>query len=500
MAKRPWLNCILSLGLALSLSACGQPPAQPGSSVSTPEPGLSQPEQQTAHSWTLAAFTDQSFHPILSSSRTNLTLAPLMYEGLFQLDTSFAPQPVLCSSYETSEDGLVWTFTLHPNITFSDGTPLTAPLVVQALELARTGTSPYSGRFSGIASISAPTGEQLVITLTQPNTALPSLLDIPIPLDGSDRPLGTGPYVLTQGAEDSLSLNARTDWWQGRSPSPNRIQLLGVTQPDTLKRSFERGALSLVNTDPTATDAAGYSGTYQTTDYDTTSLVYLGFNAARSPLYSVPARRAVAAALDRSQLVSAACSGHARAAALPIHPASPLYNDTLARQLPGPEQAQELMEQAGLSGRRLTLLVNRENSSKVTAAQLIARQLEKAGLSVTVSSLPWADYTAALSNGQFDLYLGEVTLTADFDLTPLVGSGGAVNYSRWRSTQADSLLRACRSASVETRPSQVSELCSLLTSEMPLATLYFERGSVLTQWGLFPSLTPTRANVFFGLY
>ena len=41
-------------------------------------------------------------------------------------------------------------------------------------------------------------GDQVTITLTVPNGALPTLLDIPIALDNSSRPLGTGPYVLSE--------------------------------------------------------------------------------------------------------------------------------------------------------------------------------------------------------------------------------------------------------------------------------------------------------------
>ena len=40
----------------------------------------------------------------------------------------------------------------------------------------------------------------MTVTLSTPNGALPVLLDIPIALGDGDRPLGTGPYVLTEEA------------------------------------------------------------------------------------------------------------------------------------------------------------------------------------------------------------------------------------------------------------------------------------------------------------
>ena len=126
------------------------------------------------------------------------------------------------------------------------------------------------------------------------------------------------------------------------------------------------------------------------------------------------------------------------------------------------------MEQTGLSGRRVTLIVNSENSYKLTAAQLVARQLEQAGLSVAVSSLPWTDYLSALANGWFDLYLGEVTLTADFDLTDLLSSGAPLNYSRWHNGEGDRLLQAFLSAPEDERQQTAADLCTHLTAQMPV--------------------------------
>lgn len=493
MVKRPWRNCILALGLALSLSSCCELPELPVQSVSTPEPDTSQSEPQALPPVSLALDTTQSFHPILTRSRVNQTLTPLVYQGLFQLDPAFTPQKVLCDSYSVSEDGLVWTFVLRRGVTFSDGTPLTCAPVLRSLDLARTDASPYSGRFSSIASVSADGEHALVITLSRPNTGLPALLDIPIVLGDGERPLGTGPYVLTEHADGSASLAPRADGLQ-------TIPLVSVTQTRQLTSALEQDKLSVVVTDPSGTDSPGFSGTYSTVDYDTTALIYLGFNTARSPFHSAANRAAAAAAVDRGTLVSTAWSGHARATALPFHPASPLYDETLSRQLPSPDAARELAEQTNLTGRKFTLLVNSENSYKVTAAQLLSRQLENAGLSVTVSALPWAEYLSALTNGQFDLYLGEVTLTADFDLTALLSSGGVLNYSRWRSGECDSLLAQFLSAPESDRSQAAGKLSAHLTRQLPIAPLCFKRGSVLTRWESNCQLTPTRANVFFGLF
>ena len=96
--------------------------------------------------FTLAFYPEYTLHPARAANRANLTLGSLLYEGLFSVDASFQAQPLLCSGYTVSEDGLTWTFTLREGITFSDGTPLTGTVAAQALRDAMAPDSHYAQR------------------------------------------------------------------------------------------------------------------------------------------------------------------------------------------------------------------------------------------------------------------------------------------------------------------------------------------------------------------
>ena len=370
-------------------------------------------------------------------------------------------------------------------------------MAAQALNLARTGEGLYTQRFSCVSTIAADESGRLIITLRYPNSALPALLDVPIALGSDSRPLGTGPYVLTEGADGSLSLTRRSGWWQGLDMPQDTISLLPISQADTLIHGLDGGYITLLSTDLTATGSLGYSGAYEVVDYSTTGLVYLAFNTTRGVFRDVQARQAVAAAVDRDTLASSVYSGHAVAARLPVHPYSPLYDEALAGQLTQGVDVQDLFQQAQLTGRSVTMVVNSENSYKNAAAQDIARQLEELGMTVTLSSLSWDDYVAALEQGSFDLCLAEVSLTADFDLTPLVGSAGSANYSRWSNQETDQLLSAFLAAAEEERDQAAQALYTQLAQQAPLVPLCFKNGSVLTQWGRISNLTPTRGNIFY---
>ena len=487
---------LLGAVLLLSLAACGGEGAVSSGAASSQAGDKSAAEEAT--SFTLPVFLDFSLHPTLGANRANLTLSPLLYEGLFQVDERFQAVPVLCESWSSSEDMLVWTFTLRSGITFSNGEVLTAQAVVDALELARREDSRYASRLADVSSISASeeNTHSLTITLTRPNGSLPLLLDIPIALGEGDRPFGTGPYTLA-GSGDGLALVRRDDWWQGTALPLEEIPFYEVSRSDELIYAFDAGSISLLEVDLMATNALGYGGNYQTWDYATTDLIYLGFNARSGSCRDPQVRRAISQAVDRTPLVQITYASHAVASPLPVHPDSPLYDQGVADRLSyDPEVLAGHLSELGLEGAALTLLVNSENDAKSSAADLIAYQLESAGLSVQVERLPFEDFTAALAAGSFDLYLGETVLTADFDLSPLLSSTGSLNYGGWTASAADSLLSVLHAAPEEERSRAAADLFAYLEQQTPIVPLLFKNGSVLTQWGRVSGLEPIRNNVF----
>ena len=110
---------ILFLAFSLLLSACGSEGGAASSSSASSPPaedhsvGGSPAPEEFAAPLTLAAYPTASFHPVLSGNKANLTLAPLLYEGLFAVDSQFQAVPLLCEGYTVSEDRLTWTFTLR---------------------------------------------------------------------------------------------------------------------------------------------------------------------------------------------------------------------------------------------------------------------------------------------------------------------------------------------------------------------------------------------------
>lgn len=499
--KGIWL---LALSLLLTLPGCRQAGGQE-TPEPTPTPVWTEPAEEQA-GFVLPYSAAGGFHPITGSNRINLTLTPLLYEGLFAVDNTFTAQLELCSGYTVSEDGLTWTFRLREK-NFSDGSPLTGAEVAASLNTARQ-SQRFQGRLRDIVRVTAGEGE-VTVTLSRPNGDLPSLLDVPIVKETGEpqRPLGTGHYYLEESGE-GLTIRLTEPWAQ-----LDTIPLRPIAAEDDLVYAFDTREISLVNVDLTGTNALGYSGRYETADYPTTTMLYVGYNLRSEACREETVRQALALALDRQEVAGRLLAGHAVAAALPIHPASPLYDSGVAAGAKTDlAAARALLEGAGWSydeagrlrrgrsGLTLRLAVNQENTYKVAVAEALAGDLTALGCEVTVEKLPWEDFVSALQRRDFDLYLGETTLTADFDLEALLAPGGSLNYGGCQDGELSEALTAFREADGEERQQAASALCARLVQVAPITPLCFKNGSLLTQWGQVwgTKPSPTQHNVFAG--
>ena len=242
-------------------------------------------------------------------------------------------------------------------------------------------------------------------------------------------------------------------------------------------------------------------------------------------------RQAFSKAFDRGSLAQVQFSGHADPACLPMSPLRADYGTEAAALLDyDPEGAAELLAQAGYERREvfpeppepaepagdgegaepaepgepewllyrrntpleITLLVNSDNESRQAAAAALAESLAQLGVGVTLSTLPWDDYTKALAAGRFDLYIGEVRLTGDFDPSPLLT--GALNYGNFENWELTQALWTWKGAYGEARTQAAQALWAQLAQDVPIAPLCFKRGSLLVRWGMVSDLQPTRAN------
>lgn len=425
----------------------------------------------------------------------------LLYESLYELDETFTPQPVLAESCQYDAANLTYAIRLRSGICFSDGSALTAEDAANTLNRAAA-SQRYGSRFAKVGWISAD-GNKLLITMLEPNGGLLSLLDIPIVKAGTETqniPLGTGPYAVAKEENGSQYLTPNPHWWQNKRLPLSRIDLVSCKTADAANYAFSAQNVQLLCTDLVGTDTAPADVSGACTDAPDTVMLYLGFNLRNETLADSTVRKAISAVIDRNTLINSYLLGHGAAAQLPLPPQSPLYPADLESPY-SRGTADAAMEKAGLTEVEepisLTLLVNEENRFKLTIAGRIAAVLNRYDLLVTVEALPWEDYLTALQNGQYDLYLGQTKLRPDWDLTELLGTGGALNYGGFRDEETDLLLSAYLEAQGDQRTAVMQELCRSFLQNQPLVPLCFKSVSVLMTGNAVDRITPTADDPFY---
>jgi len=452
--------------------------------------------EQLPKTFSLAVHRSQTLDPVECSEGTQQYVGSLLYEPMFALDESFMPQNVLCERYEVSEDGLAYRFYLRQGISFGDGSVLEARDVVNTLRRAML-SQRYAGRFADVAAVTAARDGAVQMTLLRPNVGLTALLDVPIVKAGTEDglvPAGTGPYLfITDG--DGAYLSAREDWWQGKDLPLERIELVDAKDTATVQHLFTSREVQLYAMRLTGSSTA-LTGSLNCVDVPTTIMHYLGVNVNHPLLASAAVRRCLSAGIDRNTITAGFFSSHARSAQFPVSPESAWYPEELEKTYSyeefrtASENAALIMEQ----NHPLRLLVNEESDEKTAIAAYIAQALSEFDLEITVVSLPWQEYLTALSTGDFDLYYAEVKLPTDGDISPLLGTGGILNYSGWSSAVTDGLLENFRTA--QDRAAAADALYAHLTWESVVIPVCFENLSVLTHKNVVEGMTPTAGNVF----
>ena len=458
------------------------------------------PSATEISAFALPYYDSETLDSVTCSDGVQQVVGRLLYEPLYALDNTFVPQPVLAESCHYDAATYTYVIQLRSGVCFSDGSPLTAQDVADTLHRAAQ-SERYGSRFTNVGWLSG-SGSSISVTMLGPDGGLLSLLDIPIVKSGTEMqkvPLGTGPYAVAR-EENGTYLSPNPHWWQQKRLPLSRIELFPCKSSDAANYAFSSQNVQLLCTDLVGTDVPPSDVSGVCTDAPDTVLQYLGFNLRNELLAEDTVRQAISAVIDRNGLVNTYLLGHGSAVQFPLPSAAAAYPHELETAY-SRESADAAMQKAGLTGGEektpLILLINEENRFKVSVASQIAKALNRYDLDVTVQSLPWEDYLDALHRGRYDLYYGETKLHADWDLTALIGTGGALNYGGYSDEATDELLQTHLAAQDEARNTALYELCRDFSSHQPIVPICCKAVSVLVAKQAVEQITPTAADPFY---
>lgn len=454
--------------------------------------------------------------PLEPQEKDLLSVYDLVYESLLYIDDDYVPQGKLAQSWEQSNNGKVWTFHLRPDVTFSDGTPLTAQDVVASaqyiLDRANDENTADQGFYSNlkyfVSSVSATDEKTVVFKAKRKYFGILYEMTFPVvPADRvtSDNPPGTGPYMIdfdhfTPGGY--IYLNANPNWWQAQPVTREISFALHDTQKAVVD-SYEYARVDTVFTRSLA-GAQYKSGTSSLVmSYRTNQLECLLMNSRSSEL-TKEVRTAIRCAIDIDKIISNVYSGLVTRTDLPFYPGTWTYNDGLSSYFEyNQDRARTLLEEAGWSDSDEDGILDRmtdegklaklhlrfyvyeepENDVRVEAANIIADQLSEVGISVTVEAMTLANVKEKLSAGSYDLALVSYAMDVCPDPGFMLMRGNTGNYTRYASDRMTEYFEDLRTQTTqEGYRESLMKIQALYAEDCPFICLYYRMGYILTRY------------------
>ena len=437
-------------------------------------------------------------NPFLCDSLLNSALVSLVYRSLYRLDGGFSPVKDIAVSESVSESTV--RVDIDDGLVFSDASPLTAEDVAYSFRLAQK--SPlWSESLDGIDSCTAESASSVSFKLTEPDVNILNVLTFPIAKAGTADteealPVGAGYYKYEKtDIRLSLTCNLR---YAGELPTIGTVRLYDVTDSSSLMHLLDTGVIDCFFAD--LSDGTAKRTYSSVNEVYLNNLVFLGLNHEAYRLSLPDVRRAVSKALDRRALAENAFVSHARATWLPFNMSwieitdSPYISvDTDDSDI---RAADALLDSVGcgISGDRLymTLICRDTNSFMKNAAAMIADELALVNIEVTVSLLSGSDFNKALQEGEYDMYLSEIKLTKNMDLSPFFTPGGKASYGiNNEDENIDDLYFSYRSGGIETE-----EFLSAFYDSMPFVPLLYRNGQFCYSRGI-NGITEATENALF---
>lgn len=439
---RRWRCGIAVLWCLIAMTGCAVEPTTSDPISSVPPPAA---EQGSIAAFSLAYSKEDTLNPYVAATEANAQLAGLLYDGLTVLDGAFMPQNSLASQIELT-DATHLTVTLRTGAKFSDGTAITPADVVTSYQNARAGAN-YKVLLSNVTGAVADNKKnRIVFTLASPDPQAAACLSFPI-VKGSTltkevgmAPVGSGHYTV-QSDETGVFLVPNP--YAAKAPRYKTVRLQHLPNSDAMYYGLTSGSITYYYNDLNAGEIPRVTGSSAAVDMN--ALLFLGVNENKPALGEAAVRQTVSVLLDRKTLAASVCSGWALPATMPFHPhwgaVAALTGISDTRDLTG---AVNLLESAGYGNGQqklsLELIYCNTNSLRSVLAEQVRTSLESAGIAVTLTPLGFADYKSRIAAGKFDLYIGEIRLAANMDLSPLLSGGGirrdspaVTSYGQYRS-------------------------------------------------------------------
>ncbi len=434
--------------------------------------------------------------PLKSTALVDREVMLNIYDTLVRVDDKNNIQPDLASSW-TYSNPTTLVFTLRSGVKFQDGTPFNADAVVANIQrILSTPSSPRYSEINSIQSVQKVDDTHVQFNLKKAfSPLLAALTDragmmlSPAILQSSSSSLanapknaGTGPFEFTSWTKgDHLTISRNPNYWlkdsAGKSlPYLDKVTYKPITDGSVRYTNLETGTINVAE-DLNPTDVANAKSNSSLTYNQIPGLSFYGIelNTQKAPFNNVHARRAVAWAVNREEILNSVLHGIGVQAQGPISPSSWAYSASIAPYSYNVANAKSELQQAGMSSLSFDMLIASGSPVGLQLAQFLQSEMQAAGITMNIKQETFA---ALLSDSAAHNYqaasLGwSGRPDPDGNMYNWFHTGGGFNDMQYSNPQVDALLEDARTQSDQTkRASDYQQAEQLMLQDSPYVFLY----------------------------
>jgi peptide/nickel transport system substrate-binding protein len=403
-----------------------------------------------------------TFDPVQADNSTVDEVVLPLYDTLVDYGSDNQLYDELATEHTVAEDGLSIAVTLRDDVTFHDGTPLTAKDVAYTLDRVKRLGIGVNANLGAYDSTEVTSDTELTIRLTTPDaTLLPALSRVYVlnsalveenagDDDGQSwlatHDAGSGPYTLESYTSNQEAVLAQyADYWQGFDGQAEEVVFSYLPESGTQRDELKAGQIDMAMDIATA-DLPGFEsdGEFVVDKADTLVQLYMYFDMADGATTDPRVREALRLAYDYPAHVDSILAGNGEIAQGPLPTAMNCHADIPAGQQ-DLDKAKQLFADAGVTELDLHYLSAIEEMDR--AATSLQSSLRDIGVTLNLTSVTYPDYAEEAADAATRPDIGVIYAFPAFpDPAAVLATGfatasiGAQNFSGYSNPQVDALL------------------------------------------------------------
>lgn len=502
--KKRFLAVMMAFSMVAGLAACGSSnntTTNDGGTTSTDSSTDTQDTQTDGATTTgvkeLAVQIGpdpETIDPALNTAVDGGNMLLHSFECLLVVDQEGEIAPGQAETWETSEDGLTWTFHLRDGLKWSDGSDFTAndfvyswkrvcdpnvaaPYAETVLGMVKGYEEAVNGDLDALA-VTAPDDKTFVVELSAPCTFFDSLAafatlspvqQATIEANGDawatapETYVSNGPFYVTEWVPGShITMSKNPNYWNADAIKLDSLKFVLMEDSNAAYTAYQTGGVSFIKDVPTE-EIPSLEGNDEFHVEPIIGTYYVSINIEKEPFNNVDVRKALSLAIDREYVAGTLMQGTYTPASNLFGPgwSDPIGGDFMENANGGQpyidtanfeadlEQAKQLLADAGYpNGEGLPTITYTSNDTAYhkVVAEYLQQAWAEIGINLDVDIVEWSSFTPMRRSGDYESarngWVGDYSDPSN--MLDIFYSSNGNNDGNYNSAEFDAAMDAAR--------------------------------------------------------